>query len=227
MIEKPLVSYPPSIHRAHAVITALSDAFDELKALYDYERISLREVDMGDVKLFKLSPQEAVGLASLLKQDVVSVQRLMKAMMRRESESERPENLIRVVLYKLRKKLGVYGGDIVCYFGSGYSVQNIELARENARNGIKIDYAPDPKYRGVPSEERWAEVLQVLRDSGPLIAREIVEKLTVHWPVTQGTKYLQLRLWLRQKETEGVVSSSYIVYKKSRVYMWQLCNTVA
>lgn len=227
MIEKPLVSYPPSIHRAHAVITALSDAFDELKALYEYERVSLREVDMTDVKLFKLTPQEAVGLASLMKQDVVSVQRLMKAMMRRESESERPENLIRVGLYKLRKKLGVYGGDIVCYFGSGYALQNIELARENARKGIKIDYAPDPKYRGVPSEERWAEVLQVLRDSGPLIAREIVEKLTVHWPVTENTKYLQLRLWLRQKEKEGVVSSSYIVYKKSRVYMWQLCNTVA
>lgn len=227
MIEKPLVSYPPSIHRAHAVITALSDAFDELKALYEYERVSLREVDMTDVKLFKLTPQEAVGLASLMKQDVVSVQRLMKAMMRRESESERPENLIRVVLYKLRKKLGVYGGDIVCYFGSGYALQNIELARENARKGIKIDYAPDPKYRGVPSEERWAEVLRVLRDSGPLIAREIVEKLTVHWPVTENTKYLQLRLWLRQKEKEGVVSSSYIVYKKSRVYMWQLCNTAA
>lgn len=229
MIEKPLVSYPPSIHRAHAVITALSDAFDELRELYEYEFSGLKATNTEDMELFGLSPQEGVVLDKLARDKWVTVARLMKATGKGESMANRPEDLVRVVIYKLRHKLTRYGGSILGQRCVGYSVQNLELARENARNGITFSgYKPDIRRR--PSnapEERWVEAMQILRDSGPLIAREIVARMKTEWAVTDNTKYLQLRLWLRKKETEGVVSSSYLIVNGSRAYVWQLCNTVA
>jgi hypothetical protein len=226
---KPNVSYPPSIHRAHEVIAALSDAFDELRELYEYELADLKAKNSEDTDLFGLSPQETVALDKLARHDWVTVRMFMKAMVTKESVSDRPENLVRVVVYNLRRKLSRYGANILSRQCVGYSIQNLDLARENARKGIVVaDYKPDTRKRPFNApEERWVEAMQILRDSGPLIAREIAARMKTEWRVAENTKYLQLRLWLRKKETEGLVSSSYLVVNGSRAYVWQVCNTVA
>ena len=229
MIEKPLVSYPPSIHRAHAVITALSDAFDELKAFYNHDIADLRAKNPDDILLFGLSKQQAVALDTLERNGIASMGLLLKSMRYEEDpNTERPENLVRVVLYNLRKRVGKYGATITNRHGVGYSIQNLDLARENARNGIVVgEYEPNTKFNGVPSEERWAEVMQILHDHGPIGVRGIAERITSHWPVRAQTKRLQTRVWLLEQEKKGVVISRSVLDNEKRVYLWQLCNNVA
>lgn len=224
---KPNVSYPPSIHRAHEVITALSDAYDDLKAQYDYETQNDIPLNAKDIFLFNLTAQEGAALAMLEKNPTITVWRLLRALVPEEGEALKPQNQVRVVLHRIRKKIGIYGATIKGKHGVGYSVQNLELARENAGKGITVDYTPVINVHRAAAKDRWDEVLNILQEGRGMTVPEIVAKMTVPWPIKERSKWYITRLWLQTKEKEGVVSADYVRHNKTRAIVWQVCNTVA
>lgn len=222
---KPNVSYPMSIHRAHEVITALSDAYDDLKALLDYECGTPDLEDRnGDRLLFGLTPQETIVLHKLSTSSLLTTSRLAAAINLEDSDARVPLNQIKVIIFRLRNKLTPFGACILTRTGVGYSLKNLELARENAKNGIVLNAYEPGKRSSVTSQEIKDEAVALLQRDGPATCSQLLDKLTCNWQALRPSRFALLSKWLR--EEERVVSTKRKLDCRW-VHVWQIRNTVA
>lgn len=224
--DKPTVSYPMSIHRAHEVIRHLSAAYDDLRDLYEYECAPGDKTDPnGDIVLFGLTPQEEVVLRKLKNGSITPVARLAAAIRLEESKAVRPGNQIKVVLYRIRRKLAPYGAVITSYTGAGYKIEGLEEARKNAKAKTKVAPAYKPGSRKQFRPEMFEEVLQLLRDEGPMTCSDILQRMKSPWKIKPASKYAEMLRRLKKARTQGKVRMSYEKRNDRRVSVWYICNT--
>lgn len=223
---KPTVSYPMSIHRAHEVIRHLSAAYDDLKDLYEYECAPGDKTDPnGDIVLFKLTPQEEILLRKLTEGSITSTVRLAAAIRLEDSKAVRPENQIKVLLYRLRHKLAPYGAVITSYTGAGYKIEGLAEARKNARSNTKVAPAYKAGSRKKFKPQMFEEVLQLLRDEGPMTCSDILQRMKSPWEIKPASKYAEMLRRLKQARKQGTVLMSYEKRNDRRVSVWYICNT--
>lgn len=227
MIKKPVVEYPYSVARCHEMITKLSQAYDELKETYDHEFSVSVIPDLEDRALFGLTQQQARVLAALSKHGHATTSFLTRiALKDRETDAIRPENSVRVAILKIRNKITQYGATISSWYGTGYAIQNLELARENARKGIALgSYEPDVRRNPATKIAKTGkEVLAILERGGPMSVPNIVKELTVKWDAAQTSKEIAVRRWLQEQERQGFVRSAAEKTDNSWRKVWYICN---
>lgn len=199
---KPLVSFPMSIHRAHEVIRNLSDAYEELRALYDYEHGGPENDQWReDALLFALTGQEAIVLNKLSGGSIIPTERLAQAIKVEDSEALVPLNQIKVVIHRIRVKIGAYGAEIKHRTSVGYQVHGLDAARENARNGIAVGrYVPAIRLTQTDEKLRSA-IVKLLQDHGSLSCADIIKALPFEWNAHFRSKVAVVSQWLnRQKD---------------------------
>jgi hypothetical protein len=224
VIEKPIVAYPHSIHRAHEIISKLSDAYDHLLFLYNMETEG--DIDTHDMKLFKLTPAEARVLAELQKKPVVRSSRLVHviATIRGESEAENPLNVSRVLILRLRKKIVPYGAAIIAHHGHGYALTGIEVARENCKNGKVVgDYVPDFNPGARKSCVSWEDIELILKRE-PANVSEIRERLVKDWRANVANKERAINAILKNALAENRVNVTRDKSGGRIRNVWYICN---